>query len=55
MLTTPVCDDRALLQDFLTTWFANKAQVVAHVKAQTGRGDDAFEQDTLVAAALGSR
>ncbi len=55
VLTSPVCDDRALLQDFLTTWFANKAQVVAHVKAQTGRGDDAFEQDTLVAAALGSQ
>jgi Asp-tRNA(Asn)/Glu-tRNA(Gln) amidotransferase A subunit family amidase len=53
LLTQPVCDDRALLEDFLITWFAGKAQVVAHVKAQTGRGDDAFEQDTLVAAAIG--
>ncbi|MBO9532024.1 MAG: amidase [Solirubrobacteraceae bacterium] len=52
-LPAPVCDDRALVDDFLITWFAGKAQLVDSVKAQTGCGDDAFEQDTLVSAAIG--
>jgi Asp-tRNA(Asn)/Glu-tRNA(Gln) amidotransferase A subunit family amidase len=46
-------DERALAADFLTTWFVAAAQAVARAKALSGRGDDAFEQDTLITAALG--
>ncbi|MEH3053260.1 MAG: amidase [Patulibacter minatonensis] len=53
LLSAPVVDDRALLADFLITWFASKAHDVAQVKARTGCDDSAFEQDTLVSAAIG--
>lgn len=46
-------DDRALARDFLTTWFAHGAYLVEEVRQQTGAGDEGFELDTLVMAALG--
>jgi len=46
-------DDRRLAEDFLTGWFAYCATTVAEVKQLTGAGDDGFETDTLVMAALG--
>ncbi|MDO8210866.1 amidase [Conexibacter sp. CPCC 206217] len=48
-------DDAALARDFLTIWFVNVAYMVREVKRQTGSGDDGFEQDTLIMAALGRR
>jgi amidase len=46
-------DDAALARDFLTTWFANLAWDVDATKKLTGAGDEGFEQDTLLTAALG--
>jgi Asp-tRNA(Asn)/Glu-tRNA(Gln) amidotransferase A subunit family amidase len=46
-------DDAALAKDFLLTWFVYVAWEVAEAKRLTGAGDDAFERDTLVIAALG--
>jgi amidase len=46
-------DDAALAKDFLITWFVHLAWQVAEIKAATGCGDEAFEQDTLLVAALG--
>ncbi|ORB04685.1 amidase [Mycobacterium intermedium] len=46
-------DDAALARDFLLTWFVFVAWEVAEAKRLTGAGDDAFEQDTLIMAALG--
>lgn len=46
-------DDAALARDFLTTWFANLAWDVDAAKKLTGAGDEGFEQDTLLTAALG--
>ncbi len=46
-------DDAQLARDFLTVWFVHQAVEVARVKAETGAGDDGFEQDTRVMAALG--
>jgi amidase len=46
-------DDRALATDFLTSWFAYVAHEVDTAKAATGAGDEGFEPDTLVMAALG--
>ena len=46
-------DDAALARDFLLTWFANLAWEVAETKRLTGVGDDSFERDTLIMAALG--
>ncbi|KAJ1684189.1 hypothetical protein LUZ63_020482 [Rhynchospora breviuscula] len=46
-------DDAALSRDFLTSWFAHVAAQVEEIKAATGCGDDGFEPDTLVMAALG--
>jgi Asp-tRNA(Asn)/Glu-tRNA(Gln) amidotransferase A subunit family amidase len=46
-------DDSALAKDFLITWFVHLAWQVAEIKAATGCGDEAFEQDTLLVAALG--
>ncbi|GAA1796963.1 MAG: amidase [Actinobacteria bacterium] len=46
-------DDAALAKDFLTTWFAWCAWQVAQSKRITGAGDEGFEPDTLVMAALG--
>ena len=51
-------DDAALAADFLTTWFVNAAVTVDNAKAAAeaaGKpvGDEAFEDDTLMMAALG--
>ncbi|MCP9271833.1 amidase [Mycolicibacterium arenosum] len=46
-------DDAALAKEFLLTWFAYVAWEVADAKARTGAGDDKFERDTLIMAALG--
>lgn len=46
-------DDAALAKEFLTTWFVYIAHQVDQAKQLTGAGDDAFEDDTLVMAALG--
>lgn len=46
-------DDAVLARDFLLTWFAALAWEVADTKRRTGASDDAFESDTLLAAALG--
>lgn len=46
-------DDAALAKDFLTIWFANVAQMVAEIKALTGCGNQAFELETRVMAAIG--
>lgn len=49
----PVHDDRQLGQDFLTIWFVHQAIEVERVKRETGAGDEGFEQDTRLMAALG--
>lgn len=46
-------DDAALARDFLLTWFAHLAWEVQDVKRMTGAGDESFERDTLIMAALG--
>lgn len=46
-------DDAELARDFLRIWFVNAAAIVARVKDRTGAGDDGFEQETLVMAAIG--
>lgn len=46
-------DDAALAKDFLLTWFVHIAWEVDELKRQAGCGNDDFEQETLVAAALG--
>ncbi len=48
-------DDAALARDFLALWFANVAWLVDSIKQETGAGDEGFEQDTLIMAALGRR
>ena len=48
-------DDAALARDFLTLWFVYVAWEVEEVKRLTGAGDDGFEQDTLIMAALGRK
>ncbi|WP_197379273.1 amidase [Mycolicibacterium mengxianglii] len=46
-------DDAALAREFLLTWFVYTAWELADAKRLTGAGDEAFERDTLVLAALG--
>jgi Asp-tRNA(Asn)/Glu-tRNA(Gln) amidotransferase A subunit family amidase len=46
-------DDAALARDFLLTWFAYTAWELAEAKRRTGAGDELFERDTLIMAALG--
>jgi amidase len=46
-------DDAALARDFLLTWFVYTAWELAEAKRLTGAGDDSFERDTLILAALG--
>jgi Asp-tRNA(Asn)/Glu-tRNA(Gln) amidotransferase A subunit family amidase len=46
-------DDAALAKEFLLTWFVNVAREVAEAKRLTGAGDESFERDTLIMAALG--
>jgi amidase len=49
----PPHDDAQLGRDFMTIWCVHQAVEVDRVKRETGSGDDGFEQDTLVMAALG--
>jgi amidase len=49
----PPCDDAQLGRDFMTIWCVHQAIEVERVKRETGSGDDGFEQDTRVMAALG--
>ncbi|KUI43336.1 amidase [Mycobacterium sp. IS-1590] len=46
-------DDAALARDFLLTWFVYTALELDEAKRISGAGDDAFERDTLILAALG--
>jgi amidase len=49
----PNIDGERLANDFLRAWFAQVAVTVRGVRAETGCGDDGFETDTLMMAALG--
>lgn len=51
--SAPALDGRALATDFLTTWFSTISAQVASTRALTGCGDDAFETETRVMAAIG--
>jgi Asp-tRNA(Asn)/Glu-tRNA(Gln) amidotransferase A subunit family amidase len=46
-------DDAALAREFLCGWFVYTAWQVAEAKRLTGAGNESFERDTLVVAALG--
>ncbi len=46
-------EHKALAKDFLTAWFVNAAHLVDRIKAATGSGDEGFELDTLIMAAIG--
>ncbi len=46
-------DERQLSRDFLTMWFASMAYQVEDTRRRTGAGEDAFEIETRVMAALG--
>jgi amidase len=46
-------DDAALAREFLLTWFVHMAWEVDETKRLTGAGNEAFERDTLIMAALG--
>ncbi|MDT9594995.1 amidase [Nocardioides zeae] len=47
-------DDAALAREFLLAWFVYIAWEVAEAKRTSGAGDDAFERDTRIMAALGN-
>ena len=47
-------DDAALAKEFLTAWFSYVAWEVAEAKRLTGAGDDGFERDTRIMAAIGA-
>jgi amidase len=46
-------DDAALARDFLLNWFVYTAWELAEAKRLTGAGDESFERDTLIMAAIG--
>jgi amidase len=46
-------DDAQLAKDFLLCWFVYIAWAVAEARRETGAGDEGFERDTLIMAALG--
>ena len=46
-------DDAALARDFLLAWFVYVAWELAEAKRLTGAGDESFERDTLIMAAIG--
>lgn len=46
-------DDAALARDFLLTWFVHLAWDVDQAKRSSGSGNESFERDTLIMAALG--
>lgn len=49
----PSYDGAQFAEDFFVLWYARIAAAVATVKELTGCGDEAFEPDTLVMAAVG--
>ncbi|MBC3189644.1 amidase [Pseudonocardia sp. C8] len=51
--SAPAVDGRALATDFLTTWFAMVAAQVEGAMALTGCGEEEFETETRVMAAIG--
>lgn len=46
-------DDAKLAREFLLAWFVYVAWEVAEARRLTGAGDDKFERDTLIMAAIG--
>lgn len=46
-------DDAALAREFLRAWFVYTAWELAEAKRVSGAGDEAFERDTLILAAIG--
>ncbi|MGV8872899.1 MAG: amidase [Rhodococcus sp. (in: high G+C Gram-positive bacteria)] len=53
LLESPPFDDSALNREFLLAWFTYLAYEMDEVKRRTGCGDDKFERDTRIMAALG--
>ncbi|HET6510538.1 MAG TPA: amidase [Baekduia sp.] len=49
----PPHDDARLGRDFLTIWCVHQAIEIERIKRETGCGDDGFELDTRLLAALG--
>ncbi|MFC7343469.1 amidase [Saccharopolyspora griseoalba] len=49
----PPHDDRQLGRDFLSIWIVGQAIELARAKRETGCGDEGFELETLLLAALG--
>ncbi|MEB3371435.1 amidase [Saccharopolyspora mangrovi] len=49
----PPHDDRQLGRDFLLMWFVHQAVETDRIRRETGCGDEGFEPDTLMMAALG--
>lgn len=50
---SPPHDDAQLARDFMVIWSVHQAVEIDRIKRETGAGDEAFEQDTRVLAALG--
>ena len=46
-------DDAALAREFLLAWFVYTAWELAEAKRVSGAGDESFERDTLILAAIG--
>lgn len=53
ILTAAPYDDAQLAKDFLLCWFVYVAWEVAQARRATNAGDESFERDTLIMAALG--
>lgn len=53
LLDAPPYDDANLNREFLLAWFTYLAWEMDEVKHRTGCGDDRFERDTRIMAALG--
>jgi amidase len=49
----PPHDDRQLGRDVLVIWFVHQALEVDRIQRETGAGDEGFEPDTRLMAALG--
>jgi amidase len=53
ILTAAPYDDAQLAKDFLLSWFVYVAWEVAEARRASSAGDEGFERDTLIMAALG--
>jgi amidase len=49
----PMLDGHRFLRDFLAMWCCTCAFMVDEAKARSGCGDDAFEEETVLLAAVG--